>query len=295
MFDPVAWKFAVCHELLFDEESAKKRICALREFDARRKLAKEGRLDELPLVANDFDTSDVETTAALDSERRLYPIPLSPSDSAEGGGAVSERAVEDARADAAAQGGKAARAGDLARTDVGDAVESGLNGLRAGSAATPADEDEDLDNSSDDEYPFQADRESGDCMGSLSDEHGASLTQDDYFRNEAQVEGEELPGPRVRSGRTPSVGKTRAAGSVGAVGSRTASSVGAVGSRTASSVGADGSRTASSVGAVGSWAAGSVEAGDASSGIDEEDAADLFTRDDEAEQYGPLSENQLKR
>jgi len=34
----------------------------------------------LPLDADDFDASDVATSEALDTERRLYPIPLPPPD-----------------------------------------------------------------------------------------------------------------------------------------------------------------------------------------------------------------------
>ena len=83
---------------------------------------------------------------------------------------------------------------------------------------------------------------------------------DDYFRNEHHVDGERLPGPLIRSGGNPTV--DRAAGSVGASGSE---------------------RAAGSVGAI-----------DAPDGISEEDATDLFTRDEDAERYGPLSENQLK-
>ena len=79
-FDPISQKFVVRFELIFDELSAKKRICDLREFDRRRTLARQGKLNELPLEADDFDISDVETTAALDSERRLYTSPRDPSD-----------------------------------------------------------------------------------------------------------------------------------------------------------------------------------------------------------------------
>jgi hypothetical protein len=252
-FDPINFKFVIAFELLFDEESAKKRICALREFDARRTLAKEGRLDELPLMANDFDTTDTTTTAALDSERRLYPIPLPPPDVIGSGGAVSDREVEGARDDSAIANGNGATA------------ESGLNGLRAGSATVPTVDDRvpDLDDSSDDEDEGVAHAE-GNSEGLRA--------SDDYFRNEHHVDGERLPGPLIRSGGNPTV--DRAAGSVGASGSE----------RAAGSVGASGSERAT----------GSVGAIDAPDGISEEDATDLFTRDEDAERYGPLSENQLK-
>ena len=248
VFDPISWKFQVCHELLFDEESAKKRICALREFDSRRKLAKEGRLDELPLQADDFNTADIETTAALDSERRLYPIPLPPPDHAEGGGAVSNRAHE-VPADSSASRAPARATGD------GDAAVPGLKGLRAGKAAAP--NGEDPDDSSDDEHLAAVE---------LSD---ASFNSGDYFRSEALVEGEALPGPLIRPGRFPTVNATASADQAG----------------NADSVGA----------AVQAGIVGSVGAGDAPGSISEDDAAYLFTRDDDAEQYGPLSETQLKR
>ena len=72
-FDPITFKFVIRYE-----HSAKKRISALREFDRRRTLARQGKLGELPLEADDFDASDVATSEALDPERRLYPIPLPP-------------------------------------------------------------------------------------------------------------------------------------------------------------------------------------------------------------------------
>jgi len=108
VFDPITFKFSISFELLFDEESAKKRICALREFDARRTLARQGRLDEFPLLGDDFNLDDLETAAALDSERRLYPIPLPPPDRIGSGGVKGDQ--EHARAataqDGAARGAK---------------------------------------------------------------------------------------------------------------------------------------------------------------------------------------------
>ena len=82
-------KFKIRFELIFDELSAKKRICALREFDRRRTLARQGKLDELPLLADDFDTSDM--TAAMDSERRLYTSSRDPPDDLGSGGGGERR------------------------------------------------------------------------------------------------------------------------------------------------------------------------------------------------------------
>ena len=115
VFDPITFKFSICFELQFDEESAKKRICALREFDARRTLAKQGSLDELPLLGDDFNLDDLETTAAMDSERRLYPIPLPPPDRAGSGGVGGNRgsaraaAAQDGAADGTAIDGETKR------------------------------------------------------------------------------------------------------------------------------------------------------------------------------------------
>ena len=53
-FDPITFKFIIRYELIFDEHSAKKCICALREFDRRRTLARQGKLDELPQEADDL-------------------------------------------------------------------------------------------------------------------------------------------------------------------------------------------------------------------------------------------------
>ena len=77
-FDPITFRFTTHFELLFDEESSKKRINALREYDIRRELAKRGKLDDLPLLADDFNPADLTKLAAQDSERRLfaYPLPL---------------------------------------------------------------------------------------------------------------------------------------------------------------------------------------------------------------------------
>ena len=88
-FDPITFKLVIRYELIFDEHSAKKRICALREFDRRQTLASQAKLDELPLEADDFDASDVATSEALDSERRLYPIPFPPPDLMTTSGGVS--------------------------------------------------------------------------------------------------------------------------------------------------------------------------------------------------------------
>ena len=65
------------------------RINALREYDLRRELAKRGKLDEVPLIANDFDEDDEHKLAQQDSERRLHTIPPPTPGMSERGGRVS--------------------------------------------------------------------------------------------------------------------------------------------------------------------------------------------------------------
>ena len=180
-FDPSTYKYCIRYELIFDEQSAKKRICALREFDRRRALAKKGRLDELPLEADDFDLNDQETTEALDLERRLYPSPLPPPDSdvRSGGGGQARMEVKS-----------------------GAEAEPGSNGRGkkpAGSTAARHGESTD-ESSSDSDSSSVSDGE--DFVGS---------PEEDRFQNESRVEGEEVLGPSVRPGRIPT-----ASGSAGA-------------------------------------------------------------------------------
>jgi len=63
--DPETFKFSSEFELIFDEDSARKRVCALREHDARRELLRRGRLDKLPLMANYFEMSSRYTYREL--------------------------------------------------------------------------------------------------------------------------------------------------------------------------------------------------------------------------------------
>jgi hypothetical protein len=68
-FDPIKFKYTTEYELTFDEASAKKRINAIREHDdIRRELAKRGKLDDMELEPNDQEL-DPDTIA---TERTLY-------------------------------------------------------------------------------------------------------------------------------------------------------------------------------------------------------------------------------
>jgi hypothetical protein len=84
-FDPLTFKYSTEFELIFDEGSAKKRINALREYDMRRELQRQGRLHELPLIADDFADE-----AAHNVERTVFSSgsdhPLTFGDSEDGGG-----------------------------------------------------------------------------------------------------------------------------------------------------------------------------------------------------------------
>ena len=71
--DPITLKFTHEYELIFDEESARKRVCALREHDARRELLRQGRLDKLPLLADDFQPRNSF------AYRELFSSPDAPS------------------------------------------------------------------------------------------------------------------------------------------------------------------------------------------------------------------------
>jgi hypothetical protein len=50
-FDPIEYKFTTEYELIFDEDSVAQRSSLLDAFDNRRKLATEGRMDEIPLIS----------------------------------------------------------------------------------------------------------------------------------------------------------------------------------------------------------------------------------------------------
>ena len=84
-FDPIEFRFTTEFELVFDEQSAKKRINSLREYDIRRELQRRGRLSDLPLEGNDFDPNDTSGAAAQDSERRIFHQPSLRPDSGTGG------------------------------------------------------------------------------------------------------------------------------------------------------------------------------------------------------------------
>ena len=69
VFNPRTYKFSTEFELFFDENSTAERGEAIRQWDLRRKLHAEGKLDSLPLIGNDL--KDVRERD-LDVERRIY-------------------------------------------------------------------------------------------------------------------------------------------------------------------------------------------------------------------------------
>ena len=69
VFNPRTYKFTTEFELIFDENSAAERGEVIRQWDLRRKLHAEGKLDSLPLIGNDL--KDVRERD-LDVERRIY-------------------------------------------------------------------------------------------------------------------------------------------------------------------------------------------------------------------------------
>ena len=69
VFNPRTYKFSTEFELIFDENSVAERGEALRQWDNRRKLHADGKLDSLPLIGNDLkDVSERD----LDVERKIY-------------------------------------------------------------------------------------------------------------------------------------------------------------------------------------------------------------------------------
>jgi len=68
-FNPRTYEFTTEFELIFDEESVKNRVNRLRQYDDRRRLLHEGKLEKLPLVGNDY--TDIPTHT-LDVERSLF-------------------------------------------------------------------------------------------------------------------------------------------------------------------------------------------------------------------------------
>jgi hypothetical protein len=72
-FDPETFTFTTEFELTFDEQSGRKRLNALREHDLRRELQRRGKLEELPLIQNDYgpETNELKQMAS-DINRQLY-------------------------------------------------------------------------------------------------------------------------------------------------------------------------------------------------------------------------------
>ena len=76
-FNPITYKFSTEFELIFDEESGKKRMNQLRQHDVRRELLRRGQLDQLPLIQDDYGSSPSNdlNVRQQDIQRRLFNDP----------------------------------------------------------------------------------------------------------------------------------------------------------------------------------------------------------------------------
>ena len=74
-FDPITYKFTTEFELIFDEQSAKKRINSLYEHDIRRDLQKAGKLSSLPLQTDNFASYDAHQQAVRNVFSSASPQP----------------------------------------------------------------------------------------------------------------------------------------------------------------------------------------------------------------------------
>jgi hypothetical protein len=94
-FDPVTYKFSTEFELIFDETSARKRINALYEYDARRDLKRQGLLHKLPLQTDDFLSNSLPQQAVRDifSSNVSSPHGLKPLESRGGTGQIQQGAL----------------------------------------------------------------------------------------------------------------------------------------------------------------------------------------------------------
>jgi len=83
VFCPTTYTFSTEFELIFDENSAQSRINHLKLYDARRDLAKKGKLLDLPLQSDDFAPTEANISTN-DAVRRVFsssqpspaPMPL---------------------------------------------------------------------------------------------------------------------------------------------------------------------------------------------------------------------------
>jgi hypothetical protein len=93
-FDPVTYKFTTEFELIFDEASARKRINAIYEYDARRDLKRQGLLHKLPLQANDYSAHSQPQQAVRDifSSNVSSPHGIQPLESRGGTGQIQKGA-----------------------------------------------------------------------------------------------------------------------------------------------------------------------------------------------------------
>ena len=76
-FDPITYKFSTEFELIFEEDSAKKRINSLLEYDARRDFARGKKLNKLPLLQDDFASPKADATN--EKVRRVFSSPQDPA------------------------------------------------------------------------------------------------------------------------------------------------------------------------------------------------------------------------
>jgi hypothetical protein len=79
-FDPIEYKFTTEYELIFDEESVARRSSLLEAFDNRRKLIKDGKIADVPIIPGVLDVDptvferDVFLPSPHNHERAAAPV-----------------------------------------------------------------------------------------------------------------------------------------------------------------------------------------------------------------------------
>ena len=93
-FNPRTYKISTEYELIFDEESHKRRWNALRHYDLQRHYQRMGRTDEAPVVFDDFDpNAPLQLQNNGDVIRRLFLGPPRRDDVSDG---LAQEGVDDA-------------------------------------------------------------------------------------------------------------------------------------------------------------------------------------------------------
>jgi hypothetical protein len=102
-FDPESYQISTEFELIFDEESSKRRIHALRQHDVMRELQRRGGdLKDAPVVIDEWTTSDKESRNS-DIIRRLYAPAACPDEGGGGHDGLSHTTDDVDRAECEAQ------------------------------------------------------------------------------------------------------------------------------------------------------------------------------------------------